>query len=325
MLIEIERGRGGDCAQDPGFSSASFRSTCSELVCARPLGHRSPNESRLGDRVPSPLQEVELETMAEDADVVDTATATTSPGSPTSGDPPPPPPDPDRRGRVVAPVASSEGPVPAFPVVLEPKEAGGGSTLNGHGNPDREVDRDRHWDRDRDLNATKKGAEGETPSPTVDRRRSSEGREEQSEEEKIREYLGRSDTAVIYPEPVEPTKAPVAPDGEADKERHVVRSHGATNAAPAPAESPGPSDASAGENVAWRHRRVSTGKQACVCGPHIPRGTPCNRAKEAPKPPLLQPVSCVRGSRDVARVGGPEETDLAGLVCRSTSGRLSPT
>ncbi|CAN7980232.1 unnamed protein product [Ixodes pacificus] len=109
-------------------------------------------------------------------------------------------------------------PSPLFPPSWNRKRLAEGSTLNGHGNPDREVDRDRHWDRDRDLNATKKGAEGETTSPTVDRRRSSEGREEQSEEEKIREYLGRSDTAVIYPEPVEPTKAPVAPDGEGRKE-----------------------------------------------------------------------------------------------------------
>ncbi|CAN7974639.1 unnamed protein product [Ixodes persulcatus] len=32
----------------PGFCSASFRSTCSELVCARPLGHRSPLASGVG-------------------------------------------------------------------------------------------------------------------------------------------------------------------------------------------------------------------------------------------------------------------------------------
>lgn len=193
--------------------------------------------------------------MAEDADAVDTATATTSPGSPTSGDPPPPPPDPGQHpspppSAVAAPVDAAplpspespnldvplqidedaspppspppRAPSPLFPPSWNRKRLADGSTLNGHGNPDREVDRDRHWDRDRDLNATKKGAEGETPSPTVDRRRSLEGREEQSEEEKIREYLGRSDTAVIYPEPVEPTKAPVAPDGEGEWPRFLL-------------------------------------------------------------------------------------------------------
>ncbi|CAN7983178.1 unnamed protein product, partial [Ixodes hexagonus] len=115
-----------------------------------------------------------------------------------------PPPSPPRAPSPLPPSSSSNR-----------KRVAEGSVINGHGNPDREIDRDRNWDRDRGTDANTE-VENESRPPKVNRRRSSESREEQSEEEKIREYLGRSDTAVIYPEPVEPAKTPVAPDSEGE-------------------------------------------------------------------------------------------------------------
>lgn len=175
--------------------------------------------------------------MAEDADAVDSApvAAAACVGSPASGDEPPPedpgqqrppppptppspPPPPTSTGGVQAnldeppptspnldiplqidedaspppspptesPMSSPSPPLRRPPTSPSCKRAGGTDSrttvLNGH---------QGHVPRD-----------GSSPQC----RKMTETGEQQTEEDKIREYLGRSDTAVIFPEPVESTK-----------------------------------------------------------------------------------------------------------------------